>query len=597
MSSSLSSVQNGCIDSLTYCGSMEGWLAAGWIDLTWDDQDIPPQCLLEFAGGDVQAEGIACTFPRADVRKMGIGLLLFVPGAPGRAAELQDVILTQFGRSFRLTPSEPLDTPGEAEAMARVKSLANTAPRTARRAQLLRLLNRPTFSGQDTVETLQQPIFLELDGAYLCPPDGLLLRGWMIDPFDSLSVLRVRCGAEARTIDPRRWVPIARPDVREGFSAQFGGLQDQCGFLVFVPNIFTPGEPVYFELQTRLGEVVFKRIPAIRSTGVDTIKDTLSHLELRYDDLETGYDNVLGPAVEAMNRFRLREPVGYHEMSFGPVPEHPRCSIIVPLYGRIDFMELQLAFFSRSLSRDHEIIYVLDDPRQMRATAALANSCLERFLHPFRLVTLSGNVGYAPANNVGLKLARGEYVCFLNSDVFPKTNDWLEYMLQTAASSDRFGVVGALLVFEDETVQHEGVAYERLPEFANWQFSLHPRKGRFPVIDEPVREVEAVTGACLLMPMRLAREVGGFDEGYVIGDFEDVDLCKKAQERGFTCVVDRRAQLYHLERQSQGEQQTSWRLNLTLYNAWRFQNRWVRPGAPGSGWSLADSAGSTEQVA
>jgi hypothetical protein len=35
--------------------------------------------------------------------------------------------------------------------------------------------------------------------------------------------------------------------------------------------------------------------------------------------------------------------------------------------------------------------------------------------------------------------------------------------------------------------------------------------------------------------------------------------------------VDRRAQLYHLERQSQGAQQTAWRLNLTLFNAWRFQ--------------------------
>ncbi|MBE7211785.1 MAG: hypothetical protein INR65_12265, partial [Gluconacetobacter diazotrophicus] len=126
-----------------------------------------------------------------------------------------------------------------------------------------------------------------------------------------------------------------------------------------------------------------------------------------------------------------------------------------------------------------------------------------------------------------------------------------------------------------------GVAYEPLPEFANWQFSLHPRKGRAPVADGVrVREVEAVTGACLLMPIALSREVGGFDEGYVIGDFEDVDLCRKAQAKGRICVVDRRAELYHLERQSQGKQAESWRLNLTLYNAWRFQNRWERPDHP-----------------
>jgi hypothetical protein len=44
---------------------------------------------------------------------------------------------------------------------------------------------------------------------------------------------------------------------------------------------------------------------------------------------------------------------------------------------------------------------------------------------------------------------------------------------------------------------------------------------------------------------------------------------------GKFCVVDRRARLYHLERQSQGNQQASWRFNLTLYNAWRFQSRWA----------------------
>ena len=141
-------------------------------------------------------------------------------------------------------------------------------------------------------------------------------------------------------------------------------------------------------------------------------------------------------------------------------------------------------------------------------------------------------------------------------------------------------MVGALLVFEDETVQHEGCSYEILPEFAGWTFSLHPRKGRFPSDDDGIAPADAITGACLMMPTALARTVGGLDEGYVIGDFEDVDLCRKAQAMGRQCVVDRRARLYHLERQSQGGQQSFWRLNLTLYNAWRFQNRWTRGTDP-----------------
>ena len=570
---------HGCIDFLSYSASLDGWLAGGWIDLSWDDQDFPPDCVLDFGDTQVAAEAVVCTFARPDVRKIGVGIVVFVPGASGRPDAFQDAILTRDGRRFRLTPSEPLEQPFETDAIARTKGLIASAGRSSRRAHLLRLLNRPAYAGSDTLALLQPPVFLELDSACLCPPGGLLLRGWFIDPFKSVVGIRIRCGSAWHLLDPRRWIPIPRPDVREGFSKNFGGLVDECGFLAFVADIYTPGETIYLELQTRSGDVAFKRIVEIRSAGVDTIKDTLSDLELRYDELAQGYDHVLGPAVAAMNAFRLMDGVGFKEMNFGDGPMAPRCSIIVPLYGRIDFMELQLAFFSRTLGRDHEIIYVLDDPTRLRAAESLATSCLARFRLPFRLVALSANVGYAPANNVGLRLARGEYVCFLNSDVFPKTPDWLDSMIQTAAARPEVGVVGALLIFEDETIQHEGCSYEVLPEFAGWSFSLHPRKGRFPSEDEGVQEVEAVTGACLLMPMQLARDVGGFDEGYVIGDFEDVDLCKKAQAQGRICVVDRRARLYHLERQSQGGQQSPWRLNLTLYNAWRFQKRWVNPPA------------------
>ncbi|WP_419727952.1 glycosyltransferase family 2 protein [Lichenicola sp.] len=572
--SSITSSQ-GCIDFLSYSSSLDGWIAGGWIDLGWDDQDAAPNCLLEFSDARVEGGATVCIFPRPDVRKIGTGILIFVEGKSERRDSFQDLILTRDGQHFRLTPSEPLEQPSEAEAITRTKSLLAGALRSSRRATFLRLMNRPTYAGFDTLEAVQPPLFLEMDSVCLCPPGGLLLRGWFIDPFKSIASIRVRCGAQSRLLDTKHWIPIPRPDVREGFSRQFGGLTDQCGFLAFVPDVYTPGETVYFELQTKSGDAAFKRIPQVRSPGIDTIKETLSNLELRYEELAQGYDHVLGPAIGAMNDFRMMDRVGYKEMVFGPVLDAPRCSIIVPLYGRIDFMELQLAFFSRTLEPGHEIIYVLDDPTKTRAAEALATSCLARFRMPFRLVELSANVGYAPANNIGLAVARGQYVCFLNSDVFPKTPDWLESMLETAMTRPDVGVVGALLVFEDETIQHEGCSYEVLPEFAGWSFSLHPRKGRFPNDDSSVQEVEAVTGACLMMPMQLAREVGGFDEGYVIGDFEDVDLCRKAQERGLICVVDRRARLYHLERQSQGGQSNSWRLNLTLYNAWRFQKRWV----------------------
>jgi GT2 family glycosyltransferase len=575
----------GCIDSFAYSGQLGGWVVFGWVSLDWDDSGDPPTCTLTFGENEITAEGVLCLYPRADVKKFGLGFVLWVAGQGG-SREIEGVALRSRERFCRLPPSQTLEKLAEADAISRAKVNLQIAPRSDRRARLLKLLSRAAYAGRDTLDTLVLPVFIEIDAAYMCPPSGLLIRGWFADAFSQVAAMRVRCGTRSAPLDPARWIAIPRPDVTEGLGVRHGFSTERCGFLAFVADAYNPDDILYFELETRSGEVVFKRLSMPpRSAGIASIKDVLGCFDLRHEELVSGYDHVVGPALAAINAFRLSTQPKYACLEFGAAPARPRCTIIVPLHGRIDFMEYQLAFLSRTLAVDHEIIYVLDDPSRLRATETLAASCLARFRRPFTLVTLASNLGYAPANNVGLALARGEHVCFLNSDVFPKSADWLESMLRTAALRPEVGAVGALLLFEDETVQHEGCAYAELAEFGGWRFGLHPNKGLRPRRTEGVEPAEAVTGACLLMPTALARAVGGFDEGYIIGDFEDIDLCCKIRDLGHVCVLDRAAQLYHLERQSQGGQQTSWRLNLTLYNAWRFQRRW-----PASGVALATDA-------
>ena len=77
------------------------------------------------------------------------------------------------------------------------------------------------------------------------------------------------------------------------------------------------------------------------------------------------------------------------------------------------------------------------------------------------------------------------------------------------------------------------------------------------------------------MRRSLARDMDGFDEAYVLGDFEDTDLCMRLQARGYRCAVDPEVRLFHLERQSQESCAVAWRGNLTLYNAWRHDRLWA----------------------
>jgi GT2 family glycosyltransferase len=91
-----------------------------------------------------------------------------------------------------------------------------------------------------------------------------------------------------------------------------------------------------------------------------------------------------------------------------------------------------------------------------------------------------------------------------------------------------------------------------------------------------VERVPAVSAACLMIERDLYERLGGLDERYIVGDYEDSDLCLKAAREGRPSYVVREETLFHLERQSQSlAGHGSWRLRLTLYNAWRHGRIWA----------------------
>jgi GT2 family glycosyltransferase len=563
---------SGYIDFYGFSSIAGGWVLTGWIGRDWDGADQPVTATLEFDAGTVAGSAAICVFERGDIKKVGVGLVALVDSADARLPYMTDAVLAHGERAFRLVAAQTARKLDEQALLEQCRDMIAAAPRTAARADLLRRFSRSRYGGRDTLAELPAPVFLELDALYMCPPHGVLLRGWFADPFGTVARLRLRAGATSQPIDPAQWIRIPRPDVVQSLGERVGSVDRACGFLAYVAPI--GASELHFEVETVSGAFAFRPIRTPAKAGIAAIREILGVFDLRHGELTRGFDLVAGPAIASLNQQRLRTPPFVSVTQYGEPPERPRASIVVPLYGRMDFVEYQLGLFHRTLAPDHELIYVLDDPDRQRELEGLAAACHAKFRRAFTVLGLSHNMGYAPANNVGLRHARAEHVCFLNSDVFPRTPDWLEQMLRSAAEPD-VGAVGALLLFEDGTVQHQGIAYEKLHEFDDWIFSLHPAKGRHPARLEGTDEVEGVTGACLLMRTDLALALGGFDEGYVVGDFEDVDLCRRIQARGLRCVVNRRAQLYHLERQSQGDQAQIWRTNLTLFNAWRFQRKWA----------------------
>jgi GT2 family glycosyltransferase len=262
----------------------------------------------------------------------------------------------------------------------------------------------------------------------------------------------------------------------------------------------------------------------------------------------------------------------------GTPPASPLATIVVPLYARRDLAEHQLLGFSQdpAFLRRCELVYVIDDPRLLDDWQGHARTLSQSWGVPMRWVWGGVQRGFAGASNLGARFARGRHIVFLNSDVFPIETGWVERLCAPLDADPSIGAVGPRLLHVHGAIQHAGMAFRWRGDLGLW-VNHHPSRGLSPAHDphERATEVDAVTGACLAMRREVFERVGGWDSGYLVGDFEDSDLCLRLRERGLRSVYLPEVELTHLERQSMRDLgEARLRRYVTMNNALRHQARW-----------------------
>jgi O-antigen biosynthesis protein len=236
-------------------------------------------------------------------------------------------------------------------------------------------------------------------------------------------------------------------------------------------------------------------------------------------------------------------------------------------------MEHQLCQFMHDPDfRELDLMYVLDSPElgdQLAESAAALHALYEL---PFRTVTLSRNAGYSIANNMGASLARGRFLLLLNSDVVPDTPGWVRQMAAFYDATPSIGALGPKLLYEDGSLQHAGMYFDREPGASLWA-NLHYFKGLEGEFQPAnlTRTVPAVTGACLMIERSLWDELGGLRPLYVQGGYEDSDLCLRLIEAGRDNWYLPHVELHHLEDQSFPSDA---RRMATAYNTWLQSYLW-----------------------
>lgn len=154
--------------------------------------------------------------------------------------------------------------------------------------------------------------------------------------------------------------------------------------------------------------------------------------------------------------------------------------------------------------------------------------------------------------NLGAAHANGELLLFLNDDIEVSREQWLSY-LSEKAKLPYVGAVGMKLLYPNsDVIQHAGVVNVHAGPIHKLQYCSN-REVHYFGFNKGVRNVIAVTGACLMVRADLFHEAGGFDEENFAVAFNDVDLCLKIFRKGYYNVVRNNMYLYHHESLTRGD--------------------------------------------
>ncbi|MEO0497491.1 MAG: glycosyltransferase [Pseudomonadota bacterium] len=261
----------------------------------------------------------------------------------------------------------------------------------------------------------------------------------------------------------------------------------------------------------------------------------------------------------------------------------PRIRIIIPNRNSPELMAQVLEGLYKKTDYLNFEVWVVDNGSTDQKTLNLYDNYAGR--EGFRALIETRPFNFSDMINTGLAKFDADAALLLNNDVEVIHADWLQEMAWVMGNW-KAGIVGARLLFPDDTVQHAGVIVGHRAK-AGHAFYRQPRQWMDPFQRLACRQsVSCVTGAAMLISKRCIETVGAWDENNFAVAYNDVDYCIRARRRGFGVAWTPNATLYHHESVSRGRDISPERRRqfeqekqalMTLHGTAEFQDPWWHP--------------------
>lgn len=251
--------------------------------------------------------------------------------------------------------------------------------------------------------------------------------------------------------------------------------------------------------------------------------------------------------------------------------ENELISIIIPIKDKAKITKRCIdSIYEKSTYKNFEIILV-DNNSEEKETFDMIKNYEEKYEN-FKSIRLECEFNYSYINNEAVKVARGDYLLFLNNDTEVMSEDFLEWMLGYSRL-EHSGCVGIKLLYPDKLVQHAGVVlgYGGVAGHI-YVTAAYTDNGLFGRLAMPY-DYSAVTAACLMIKKSKFNEINGFDEKLKVA-LNDVDLNLKALNKGYYNVCLSNIEMMHYESKSRGYEASEEKHKRYLSEQEYMKNKW-----------------------
>lgn len=247
-----------------------------------------------------------------------------------------------------------------------------------------------------------------------------------------------------------------------------------------------------------------------------------------------------------------------------PSSDNPLVSVIIPIYGKVDYTLRCLASIALNPPAAAFEVVIVDDCSPDNSLQLLSR------VRGLRLIRNHENSGFIISCNSGASEAKGQYLHFLNNDT-EVTAGWLDELLRIFEEVPHAGLVGSKLVYPDGYLQEAGGIIWQDGSAWNWGHRQDPAHYAYNY----VRDTDYISGASIMVPTDLFKRLGMFNTLYTPAYYEDTDLAMAVRQAGMRVVYQPYSRVLHFEGVSSGTDVTQGTKRFQEINRVKFMDRWA----------------------